>query len=91
MTALATIIRSPKADIKAIRKTSEILIFPQLIKFETAKFIHKNVNKKLPTIFDSYFVLANTTHSHSTRFIYPYTKQREPLELVNVCISLVVF
>jgi len=35
---------------------------------ETTKFIHKYVNKKLLTIFDSYFVLTNTTHRCNTRF-----------------------
>jgi len=59
---------SPKADTTTIIKTSEILTFSQLIKFETAKFIHKYVNKKLPSIFDSYFVLANTTYSRNKRF-----------------------
>jgi len=32
------------------------------------QFIHKYINKKLPTIFDSYFILANTTHSRNTLF-----------------------
>jgi len=41
-----------------------ILAFPQLIKFETAKFIHRYINKKVSTIFDSYCVLAKITHSH---------------------------
>jgi len=70
---------SLKANTTAVRKNSEILTFPQLIKFETAKFIHKYINKKLPTIFDSYFVLANTTQDFQFTkiFIYPYTKLKE--------------
>jgi len=43
-------------------------IFPQLIKFETAKFIYKYINKKLSNIFDSCFVLANTMHNQHKIF-----------------------
>jgi len=59
---------SLKDDISSQCKILEILTLLQIIKFKTTKFVYKYINKQLPTIFDSYFVLASSTHSHNIRF-----------------------
>ena len=40
----------------------------KLIKFEIAKFVHEQINNKLPSTFNNYFVKTNFLHDRVTRF-----------------------
>ena len=47
---------------------TNVLPFPELIKFEIAKILYNYNNNCLPPSFDHYFALAKDSHSRMTRF-----------------------
>jgi len=48
-------------------RNQNILPLPLMIKFETAKLLHKHINSRLPINFENYFTLVNSRHSRRTR------------------------
>ena len=46
----------------------DVLPFNKLIKFEIAKFVHEQINNKLASIFNNYFVKTKCVHDRVTRF-----------------------
>ena len=44
-----------------------LLNLQNLLKFETAKFIHNQINQRLSPNFNNYFTLAKFSHSRQTR------------------------
>ena len=47
---------------------NKILIIPDMLKLEIAKFMYCYNNNLLPTNFQKYFTRSNTIHHHFTRF-----------------------
>ena len=47
---------------------TNVLPFPELIKFEIAKILYTYNNNCLPPSFDHYFTFAKNSHSRMTRF-----------------------
>ena len=46
----------------------DVLPFNKSIKFEIAKFVQEQINYKLSSIFNNYFVKTNCLHDRVTRF-----------------------
>ena len=46
----------------------DVLPFNKLIKFEIDKFVYEQINNKLPSIFNNYFVKTSCLHDRVTRF-----------------------